>query len=158
MAEGTRQHQMIDARTERKFEVGDWVYQRLQPYRQSSVVIRRNLKLTPRFFRPYLVLAKIGHVAYRLQLPLGSRIHPVFHVSQLKKRVGDSVTSSSILPHTSSDGLLMVYPMAILACKMVKIGNQVVAQQLVQWSNTNPVDATWEDASVMAFRFPEFHP
>ncbi|KAK0585384.1 hypothetical protein LWI29_027714 [Acer saccharum] len=145
-------------RTERKFEVGDWVYLRLQPYRQSSVVIRRNLKLAPRFFGPYLVLAKIGQVAYRLQLPPGSRIHPVFHVSQLKKRVGDSVTPSSILPHTGPYGQLLVYPVAILARKMVKRGNQAVAQHLVQWSYTTPADATWEDASVMASRFPEFHP
>ncbi|KAK0603023.1 hypothetical protein LWI29_000566 [Acer saccharum] len=37
-------------KTERKFEVGDWVCLRLQPYRQPSVVIRWNFKLAPSLY------------------------------------------------------------------------------------------------------------
>ena len=36
-------------RRERSFEVGEWVYLRLQPYRHLSVALRRKLKLSPRF-------------------------------------------------------------------------------------------------------------
>ncbi|KAL4010950.1 hypothetical protein IC575_027992 [Cucumis melo] len=71
-----------------EFSVGEYVFLRIRPYRQITVRSRRNEKLTPRSFGPYKIVERIGPVAYRLQLPENSRIHPVFHVSQLRKMVG----------------------------------------------------------------------
>ena len=75
-------------RVEREFIIGDWVYLQLQPYQQTSLALRWSHKLSPRFYRPYRVLEQIGSVAYRLDLPPGSKNHLVFHVSILKKQLG----------------------------------------------------------------------
>ena len=106
-------------RSERQLSVGDWVYLKLQPYRQITVAGFRNQKLSPKYYGPYEVLKKIGTVAYHLNLPAGSAIHPVFHVSQLKKRIGDTQAASPNLPIIGPNGALQTIPVALLARRMI---------------------------------------
>ena len=143
-------------RTDRQFEVRDWVYLKLQPYRQNSLADRQFRKLAPKYFGPYQVEDKIGEAAYKLKLPSDSQIHPVFHVSQLKKKVGTARVMGSQLPVYGNTPALE--PVAILARRMVKRGNQPVTQVLVHWTNSFPEDATWEFLFDLQQKFSEFQP
>jgi hypothetical protein len=83
-----RSRQKMEARANKKrrdctFEPGDLVLLRLQPYRQHTVNHRVSQKLSKRYYGPFPVIRRIGNVAYELDLPPSSRIHPVVHVSQL---------------------------------------------------------------------------
>ena len=75
-------------RTKREFEIGDWVFVRLQPYKQLSLKKNGKNKLAPRFYGPYQINKKINHVEYALELLESSRVHNVFHVSCLKRMIG----------------------------------------------------------------------
>jgi len=143
-------------RTEREFQVSDLVYLKLQPYRQSSIALRNKLKLSSKYYGPYKILTKIGPVAYKLELPSTSRVHPVFHVSLLKKKIGAKKVVQSTLPSTGDDGQILVKPVVVLRRQMVKHNKVACVKLLIQWSNLPPEDATWEDYHFIKSKFPDF--
>ncbi|KAA8529851.1 hypothetical protein F0562_034380 [Nyssa sinensis] len=134
----TNQH-----RREVSFEVGDYVYLKLQPYRQTSVAFRGSLKLSPRFFGPFKVLKKVGNVAYRLDLPIGSQIHNVVHVSRLRKFLGNIRPVSTVPPHVADDSTILPQPETILARREIQKGKyHPWIEILVKWLGTTAEDAT----------------
>ncbi|GMI77908.1 hypothetical protein HRI_001460100 [Hibiscus trionum] len=145
-------------RVECEFQVGDKVFLKLQPYRQQSVATRGCLKLSPKWFGPFEVTDKVGKVAYRLKLPLNSQVHPVFHVSQLKKRVGPHEIVQQELPVIDPDGSISKEPLRIIDRRIGKRGNRAVTEVLVEWSNSFPEDATWEVLHSLLQQFPQFNP
>ena len=124
--------------------MGDLVYLRLQPYKQTSMHNKRLGKLAPRYYGPFKVLQKVGEVSYKLDLPFGSLIHPVFHVSNLKAKLGNQVVPRPTLPAVNVDLVLTPEPMMILDRKSIKLRSRIVTQLLVQWQGESKDDATWE--------------
>jgi hypothetical protein len=140
-------------RTEKEFQVGEAVLLRLQPYAQQSVVNRPFPKLSYKYFGPYHVLERIGKVAYRLDLPAASRIHNVFHVSQLKEYRADYTPVFTDLPKLPALDCVNTEPEAILDRRMTKRGNHANVQVLIKWKNLPDETATWEDWDALKTSF-----
>lgn len=141
-------------RSERQFEVGDMVFLKLQPYVQMSVARHSCQKLCFRYFGPYKVLARVGAVAYRLELPTGSAVHPVVHVSLLKKVLKPNIPVSNDLPLNCFDNPDTVQPEAVLRRQLIKRGKLAVPYGLVQLSGLPASLATWENLRQLQARFP----
>jgi hypothetical protein len=148
-AQDRMKRQADKGRSERSFQVGDSVYLKLQPYVQSSLAPRSNQKLAFKFFGPFTVLQKVGVVAYKLDLPAESAIHPVFHVSQLKQAPGKQLVSSTLPANTA----LFQIPERILQRRMTQ-GDRPSLQGLIKWSGMPEALATWEDLEALRLRFP----
>lgn len=111
-------------------------------------------KLSFRFFGPYEVLERVGAVAYRLKFPPGSQIHPVVHVSLLKKAIHPGTPVCSNLPAHCLDTAEQVQPEVILRRRLIKRGRSAIPQGLVQWTNMPEELATWENLRELRQRFP----
>jgi hypothetical protein len=144
-------HQADKNRQERTFQEGDSVYIKLQPYVQVSLVPRANQKPSFKFFGPFEILSKIGPVAYKLELPASSSIHPIFHVSQLKKALPSSHKVSDIIPVPND---CWQFPEQVLAKKMVSRDTSSTQQVLIKWSGWPEALATWEDLEALHQCFP----
>ena len=71
------------------FEEGDKVYLKISPIK-GVVRFGKKGKLSPCYVDPYENLQRVVKVAYELKLPSHlASVHPVFHVSMLKKCIGD---------------------------------------------------------------------
>ena len=68
-------------RRDLQLELGSLVLLRLQTYRKTTLATRLSHTLAKRYYGPFKVLERVGAVAYRLDVPLGCKIHPVFHIS-----------------------------------------------------------------------------
>jgi hypothetical protein len=56
------------------------------------------VKLAYKYFGSFQILKKVGEVACQLDLPKEARIHSTFHVSLLKKWVGEGIIPEPKLP------------------------------------------------------------
>ena len=88
-------------------------------------------------------------MAYELELSEGSEIHNVFHVSCLKKAVGQHVATSSKLPPLDEEGQLVLVPEETLQERERKLRSRVIQEFLVKWKDLPIEDAMWEGEQVL---------
>ncbi|XP_068649561.1 uncharacterized protein [Aristolochia californica] len=97
------------------------------------------------------VLHRIDIVAYRLQLPPDAKLHDIFHVSLLKPFKGDSPLLHTALPPIQ-DGRSIPTPTHVLQAHRAQDPWEV----LVQWSDEEMVEASWEPLESFQALYPNF--
>ncbi|XP_052732445.1 uncharacterized protein LOC128196243 [Vigna angularis] len=141
-----------------EFAVGDHVFLRLNPITGVGRAVRPK-KLSPKFIGPYQILRKIGPVAYELALPPQlSNLHPVFHVSQLRKYIADS---SHILEledvRLHQDRTFEMKPVRVEDVRTKYYKGKAVHLVKIVWDEKTG-DTTWEVEDAMKNLCPHLFP
>ena len=90
------------------------------------------------------MIRKVGEVAYEIELPEGSRVHNVFHVSRLKKSIKQRVVPSAELPPLDEEGKVLLILEAILDTRERTLQNRLIKEYFIKWRHLTEQDATWE--------------
>jgi hypothetical protein len=133
-------------RREVSFNPGDFAYLKVSPIRGTRR-FQVHGKLAPRYIGPYKVLKRVGAVAYRLELlEEMSDIHPVFHVSQLRRclKVLEEKRVSIETIDLQPDLRYLEVPVKILDTVVKRTRTSEVRVCRVQWSRHRVEEATWE--------------
>lgn len=133
--------------------MGESVFLKIRPHRQASLKGVIHTKISTRYYGLFWIIQRVGKVAYRLQLPMEAKIHPVFHVSQLK-RVVQQHTMATELPHGWEEIRQTIEPNAVLQTKSELINGSTQTQLLVKWKGYPVEEATWMNHSDFINQFP----
>jgi hypothetical protein len=94
---------------------------------------KKDNKLSTKNYGPYKVLQKIGTMAYKLELPASSRVHPIFHVSCIKKVIGDKIPVQTIFPELDEEVKIILEPEAITDTRIHQLRNRSISEYLIKW-------------------------
>lgn len=89
-----------------------------------------------------MVESKVGRVTYKLKLPASEAIHPVFHISQLRKAIGNVKPISALPPQFSATGKFILEPETALGVCPNAIHIAVGPDILIKWKNLPTFEAT----------------
>ncbi|XP_056159705.1 uncharacterized protein LOC130135188 [Syzygium oleosum] len=128
-----------------EFDVGDHVFLKVSPMKGVMRFGTRG-KLSPRYVGPFLILEKIGEVAYKLALPPAlSGIHNVFHVSLLRKYVTNPEHVLDFTPLRLRENLTYEErPIRIVDKTEQVLRRCTIPYVKIQWQNHTEREATWE--------------
>ena len=136
-----------------QFAVGSSVFLKLRPYRQKTLAKTFCQKLAAKYYGPFTVLERIGAVAYRLQLPSDCKIHPVFHVSQLKPVLGKNHTVTTLPMMFSANDEFILQPEKMTSLRYDSEGH---LEALIQWKGLPVHESSWLRVRDVHKDFSEF--
>ena len=80
-------------------------------------------------------------------------MHPIFHVSSLKKVIGENILVQTIIPELDEEGKIILEPEAVTETRTRQLRNRSISVYLIKWKNLPTEDSTWEDEN-----FTQKHP
>jgi hypothetical protein len=126
-----------------EFAVGDQVLLRVSP---TKGVVRFGVsrKFSPRYIGPFTILARVCSLAYLLQLlDCMAGVHPVFHVSMLRKFLRDLDHQIKMEPIVVQQDLsLECHPVCILESSERVMRKRSIKYVKVLWTNQSEREAT----------------
>jgi hypothetical protein len=114
---------------------------------KNALLFCLGLPTSNKYYGPYKLLQNIGTMAYKLELLASSRVHPVFHVSCLKKVIGDKISVQTIFPEPDEEGKIIWKPEAITDTRIRQLRNTSISKYLIKWKKLLAEDSTREDES-----------
>ncbi|GJZ33896.1 hypothetical protein Tco_0579332 [Tanacetum coccineum] len=113
-------------------------------------------KLNPRYIGPFKIIAKVGTVAYRLELPEKlSRVHSTFHVSKLKKCMADEPLAIPLDEIQVDDKLNFIEePVEIMDREVKRLKQSRIPIVKVRWNSKRGPEFTWEREDQMQKKYP----
>ncbi|GKB94748.1 putative reverse transcriptase domain-containing protein [Tanacetum coccineum] len=138
-----------------EFSIGDYVLLKVSPWK-VVVRFRKKGKLAPKFVGPFENIEKVGHVAYRLDLPEESNgVLDTFHVSNNKKCLADP-TLKVPLDEIQVDAKLnfMEEPVEILEREFKKLKRSRISIVKVRWNSKRDPEFTWEREDQIKLKYP----
>ena len=135
--------------------MGDHVFIKVSPLKGVMRFGKTN-KLSPRFVGPFEILEKIGSATYRVALPPAlSKIHNVFHISNLRKYIPDSKHVIEYEPLQIQENLSYEeIPIKILDRKEQVLRTKTIPLVKVLWRNHSTKEATWEAEEEIRQKYP----
>ncbi|GJX70210.1 putative reverse transcriptase domain-containing protein [Tanacetum coccineum] len=128
-----------------EFQVGDKVMLKVSPWK-GVIRFGKRGKLNPRYIGPFKIIAKVGTVAYRLELPEKlSRVHSTFHVSKLKKCMADEPLAIPLDEIQVDDKLNFIEePVEIMDREVKRLKQSRIPIVKVHWNSKRGPEFTWE--------------